>query len=113
LSNTWRKLYGFHQAHHANYKCNMNIAGFFGIPVADLTFGTYEQPEILLLDGAPASKEVACKLTTNPRWPVSAFDRIMLVRRKRMAKEQAERAEKRARASVPKAKATGDSVLVP
>jgi hypothetical protein len=111
----WRKLYGFHQAHHANYKCNMNIAGFFGVPVADLVFRTYEQPAVLLLDGAPASKDVACKLTTHPRWPVSSFDRAMLARRKRMAREQAQRAEKRARAKsgATGAAGAGDSVLVP
>ena len=29
----WRWLYGFHQAHHANHRCNLNVAGFFGIPL--------------------------------------------------------------------------------
>ena len=32
FGRVWRKVYGFHQAHHANYRCNLNVAGFFGIP---------------------------------------------------------------------------------
>ncbi len=84
----WRKLYGFHQAHHANYRCNMNIAGFYGIPLADLVLGTYEQPAVLLNEGAPASKKLAASLTKTPRWPISAMDQAMLKRRKRMVREQ-------------------------
>ena len=84
----WKKLYGFHQAHHANYKCNMNIAGFFGIPLADLVLGTYEQPAVLLNDGAPATKQLAAKLTKTPRWPISMMDQALLKRRKRMVREQ-------------------------
>ena len=80
----WRKLYGFHQAHHANYFCNMNIAGFFGIPLADLVFGTYLQPDELLLDGVPGTKEVARRLTPQPHWPVAWLDRVVLKRRRRM-----------------------------
>ena len=34
-------------------------------------FGTYKQPDKLLLDGAPATKEDARKLTPQPRWPVA------------------------------------------
>lgn len=83
----WRKMYGFHLAHHANYKCNMNLAGFFGMPVADLVFGTYKQPDPLLLDGAPATKALARDLTPSPRWPISLFDSASLKRRRRMAKE--------------------------
>lgn len=95
LGTMWRKMYGFHQAHHANYKCNMNIAGFFGVPLGDLMFGTYQQPEILLIDGAPATKAVAAKLTSTPNWPVSMFDNALLKRRKRMMREQDQRAERK------------------
>ena len=94
----WRKLYGFHQAHHANYKCNMNIAGFYGIPLADLVLGTYEQPAVLLNDGAPATKQMAAALTKTPHWPISAMDQALLKRRKRMVKEQEERAARKAAA---------------
>jgi hypothetical protein len=82
----WRKAYGFHQAHHANYRCNMNVAGFFGIPLGDLLFGTYKQPDVLLTDGAIATKESARKLTPQPRWPISWLDRVVLKRRRWMSK---------------------------
>jgi hemolysin III len=82
----WRRLYGFHQAHHANYKCNQNVAGFFGVPLADLAFGTYKQPDTLLLDGAPATSEAARRLTPEPRWPVAWLDRVAFKRRRWMSK---------------------------
>ena len=96
----WRKLYGFHQAHHANYKCNMNIGGFYGLPLADLVLGTYEQPAVLLLDGAHATKALAASLAAKPpRWPISAFDSANLKRRRRMSKEHSERVARRAAAA--------------
>jgi hypothetical protein len=81
-----RKLYGFHQAHHANYFCNMNIAGFFGVPLADLVFGTYLQPDELLLDGAPGTKVIARRLTPQPRWLIAWLDRVAFKRRRWMVK---------------------------
>ena len=86
FGKVWRNVYGFHQAHHANYKCNLNVAGFFGIPLADLVFGTYKQPDELLLDGAPATKESARRLTPQPRWPISWLDRVVFKRRRWMSK---------------------------
>ncbi len=86
FGKVWRTAYGFHQAHHANYKCNLNVAGFFGIPLADMVFGTYKQPDALLLDGAPATKESARRLTPQPRWPISWLDRVVLKRRRWMSK---------------------------
>ena len=82
----WVRVYGFHQAHHANYKCNLNVAGFFGIPLADLVFGTYKQPDRLLLDGAPATKATARRLMPQPRWPISWLDRVVFKRRRWMSK---------------------------
>lgn len=82
----WTWLYGFHQAHHANYKCNMNVAGFFGIPLADLVFGTYKRPEPLLVDGTPATKAAARNLIPQPRWPISWLDRVVFKRRRWMVK---------------------------
>ena len=70
----WRALYGFHQAHHANYLCNMNVAGFFGLPVGDWLFATYKQPTALLIDDAPATAALVRSLTPAPRWPVSRLD---------------------------------------
>lgn len=88
LGPMWRKLHGFHQAHHANYKCNMNVAGFYGLPLADLVFGTYREPDPLLLDGATATKAAARRLTPEPRWPISWLDRVAFKRRRRLAKER-------------------------
>jgi hemolysin III len=51
----WRKLYGFHHMHHANISCNEAISGFFSLPIADWTFGTYHQPKDLLLEGRVAT----------------------------------------------------------
>ena len=82
----WRKAYGFHQGHHANYRCNLNVAGFFGIPVADLMFGTYKQPTIVLLDGTLATKEVARSLTPQPCWLVAWLDQVSFKRRRWMSK---------------------------
>jgi hemolysin III len=48
-------LYGFHLMHHANVGCNEGISGFFGLPVADWCFGTYHQPQQLLLAGRIAT----------------------------------------------------------
>jgi hemolysin III len=86
FGKVWRYIYGFHQAHHANYKCNLNVAGFFGIPLADLVFGTYRQPEPLFLDGATATKEAARRLIPQPRWPISWLDGVVFRRRRWMSK---------------------------
>jgi hypothetical protein len=86
FGRVWRQLYGFHQAHHANYKCNQNVAGFLGLPLADLAFGTYKQPDTLLLDGALATSELARRLTPAPRWPISWLDRVAFKRRRWMSK---------------------------
>ncbi len=106
FGTVWRKLYGFHQAHHANYRCNMNIAGFYGLPLADLMLGTYQQPAVLLIDGAPATKSLAANLTSAPNWPISVLDSALLKRRKRMVREQEQRAARKAeaqRATAPNA----------
>ncbi len=55
FGGVWRKLYGFHHMHHANISCNEAISGFFGLPIADWTFGTYHQPKELLLEGRMAT----------------------------------------------------------
>jgi len=83
----WRWLYGFHQAHHANYRCNLNVAGFFGIPLADLVFGTYRQPSTLLVDGARATTAVARALGAEPNWPIAWLDRVAFKRRRWMVKQ--------------------------
>src|SRR5690606_22544568 len=86
FGRAWAWLHGFHQAHHANYRCNMNVAGFFGIPLGDLAFGTYKRPDPLLVDGTPATKEAARRLVPQPRWPISWLDRVVFKRRRWMVK---------------------------
>ena len=86
FGRVWQKVYGFHQAHHANYDCNQNIAGFLGLPLADLVFGTYKQLDELLVDGVPATKETARRLTPQPNWPISWLDQAAFKRRRRMSK---------------------------
>ncbi len=63
----WRKIYGFHHMHHANVSCNEAISGFFGLPIADWTFGTYHQPKELLLEGRVASARDFA-VTPPPGW---------------------------------------------
>jgi len=86
FGRAWGLLYGFHQAHHANYKCNLNVAGFFGLPLADIVFGTYKKPDPLLVDGARATKEAARRLIPQPRWPIRWLDQVVFKRRRWMSK---------------------------
>lgn len=51
----WKKVYAFHHFHHANISTNEAISGFFGLPVADWVFKTYNQPQDLLLHGRIAT----------------------------------------------------------
>ncbi len=80
----WRKICGFHQAHHANYKCNMHVGGFFGLPVGDWLFGTYKQPAQLMFDGTPADQEVVELLNPKPRWPITWLDAYAQRRKSRI-----------------------------
>jgi hypothetical protein len=82
----WRWFYGFHLAHHANYRCNLNVAGFYGLPLADMIFGTYKRPSPLLVDGVPATAAAARALGPTPRWPISWLDGVAFRRRRRMVK---------------------------
>jgi hypothetical protein len=43
-------------------------AGFYGIPLADLVFGTYKRPLPLLLDDVLATNAAARALSRQPRW---------------------------------------------
>lgn len=87
FGRVWQLIYGFHQAHHANYKCNMNVAGFYGIPLADILMGTYKQPDAQLHHGAVATKEVARHLTPKPYGPIAWLDRVAFNRRRRVSKQ--------------------------
>jgi hemolysin III len=48
----WRKVYSFHLRHHAVIDCNEAISGFFTLPIADWTLGTFILPKSLYLDGS-------------------------------------------------------------
>lgn len=47
----WRPAYGFHLRHHAVTDCNESISGFFGLPLADWTFGTCVIPQTVYAEG--------------------------------------------------------------
>lgn len=62
----WRKAYAFHLRHHADIRCNEGISGVFGLPIFDVLFGTYVDPNTLYMNGT----------TTQPtefRSPVPSF----------------------------------------
>jgi hypothetical protein len=82
----WRWFCGSHQAYQANCNCNLNVAGFFGIPLADLVFGAYKQPSPLLIDGATATSAAARALIPQPRLPIAWLDRVAFKRRRWMVK---------------------------
>ena len=85
----WRRVYGFHHFHHANVGSNEAISGFFGLPLADWTFGTYHQPKELLLHGRIATaREFAVR--TPPRWVV-ALDRWARVRESHLRRDDSDK----------------------
>lgn len=53
----WRKAYAFHLRHHADIRCNEAISGVFGLPLPDLVFGTYVDPETLYTHGQSAAPQ--------------------------------------------------------
>jgi hemolysin III len=50
----WRMVYGFHLRHHADTNSNETVSGFFGLPIADLAFGTFVNYGDLYRHGATA-----------------------------------------------------------
>lgn len=84
LGKMWKSVYGFHQAHHVNYRCNMHVGGFFGLPIGDWLFATYKQPSKILADGIPATKEMIRELNPQPRWPIPWLDQRALKRKDRI-----------------------------
>ena len=86
LGKVWQVMYGFHQAHHVNYRCNMHVGGFLGLPIGDWLFATYKQPSKILADGVSATREMMQKLNPQPRWPISWLDQRALKRKTRILK---------------------------
>lgn len=66
----WKRIYGFHHFHHANINANEAISGFFGLPVADWVFRTYNQPPDLLLHGRVATAKM---FQIRSPWPFVAW----------------------------------------
>lgn len=46
-----------HEYHHLNIKYDMAVAGFFGLPLADMVLGTYYMPPVALTDGTSVTRE--------------------------------------------------------
>lgn len=59
----WRSLYSFHIHHHAHIGTNEAVGGFFGIPMADIVFGTHVSSSTPLVDGM----SVKCAAIIAPR----------------------------------------------
>ena len=86
----WRKAYAFHLRHHADIRCNEAISGFFGLPMVDVIFGTYVDPETLYTHGRPV----------DPKQFVSPTPRFGLIRWLDRQAEEAVKRRRRRRAAV-------------
>ncbi len=81
----WRKIYSFHLRHHAVIDCNEAISGFFTLPVADWTFGTFILPQSLYTDGSEwqAPEFTSPRPCAFIRWCDRQSDEIVKRRRQR------------------------------
>jgi len=78
-----------HEYHHLNPYCNMAIAGFFGIPLADICFKTLYVPPCSLTDKSFVRAEDL--RPPEPLGWVSKFDRWAKTREKRLLMELSEK----------------------
>jgi hemolysin III len=85
----WRPAYAFHLRHHAVIDCNESISGFFGLPLADWTFGTCVIPQTVYADGEEWVPEEF--RSPRPRWLIRQLDawaeRVVQQRRANSANE--------------------------
>ncbi|HKB89149.1 MAG TPA: hemolysin III family protein [Opitutaceae bacterium] len=79
----WRPAYAFHLRHHAVTDCNESISGFFGLPLADWTFGTCVIPQTVYAEGEEWQPDKF--RSPNPRSFIRWLDAwaIRVVRRRR------------------------------
>ena len=79
----WRPVYSFHLRHHAVIDCNESVSGFFGLPVADWTFGTCLIPRTIYADGEEWKPEnfVAPRPCGLIRWLDALANRVVETRR--------------------------------
>ncbi|HEX9783305.1 MAG TPA: hemolysin III family protein [Opitutaceae bacterium] len=82
----WRPAYAFHLRHHAVTDCNESISGFFGLPLADWTFGTCVIPQTIYAEGEEWTPEKFRH--PQPRWLIRRCDswaqRVVQRRRARL-----------------------------
>ncbi len=86
LGRFWRIVYGFHLRHHADIQSNESISGFFGLPIPDLVFGTWVNPQTLYRHQAPGRKEEFA--SPQPVWFIRLLDRyakMTIVKRRSQA----------------------------
>lgn len=86
----FRPVYGFHLMHHYEPKANEAISGFFCLPLADLTFGTFRLPRKLPLHGEPLDPEVNNPVRPIP--PIRWLDQLAERSEERYRKKRAARA---------------------
>ena len=70
-----RTGYSFHLAHHACIRNNESVSGFFGIPVADILFGTVKIPKNLYTPHEPAYADDF--VPARPVWFIRALDKVL------------------------------------
>lgn len=80
----WRMCYAFHLRHHADIHSNEAVSGFFGIPIADIVFGTLVKPIGLYEDGEVV--EAAEFKSPTPRRFIRWLDGVVETRRKNRRK---------------------------
>lgn len=90
----WQPLYAFHLRHHAVTDCNESISGFFGLPLADWTFGTCVLPQTIYADGEEWTPDKF--LSPKPCAPIKYLDKWAdaVVQRRRQAALRQENEDK-------------------
>lgn len=81
FGNYWMKFYCFHLRHHADVMSNENISGFFGIPIADFTFGTYAPWPKAFCHGETLSQGEFQKEPPKPCRLIRFLDSILLIKK--------------------------------
>ena len=84
----WRTAYAFHLRHHVDPKCNEGIGAFFGIPVADLIFGTWVNPSVLYKHGSTIDQKefISPRPVFFIRWLDDFAERTVKRRREKLRK---------------------------
>ncbi len=89
----WHPAYSFHLRHHAVIDCNESISGFFGVPLADWTFGTSVVPQSIYADGDEWQESEFTR--PQPRWLIHQLDIwVKGVVQRRRSTARADKAEK-------------------